>query len=192
MQKKPETSSSSVSASRATAQRSTSTRPRPSSQAKRWARTAASGSLRASTRSTSAASSRSSSAPGCSGDRDGRGRPGRPHRRRVFRPAGALTEGAARGDRAGREGGRRDLRARPRQADQRYGGDADVNEHDGRGVPVLRRGDRREGHGRPGARGGARCAAQLADLARLRARRGRRAGRGARDGADRRAGVQAP
>ena len=40
--------------------------------------------------------------------------------------------------------------------------------------------------------GGARCAAQLQDLARLRARRGRRAGRGAPQGPDRRAGVQAP
>ena len=43
-----------------------------------------------------------------------------------------------------------------------------------------------------GARGGARCVAQLQDLARLRARRGRRAGRGAPQGPDRRAGVQAP
>ena len=34
-----------------------------------------------------------------------------------------------------------------------------VDEHDGCGVPVLCRGDRREGHGRAGAGGGARCAA---------------------------------
>ena len=126
------------------------------------------------------------------GDRDGGGRRGRSHRGRVLRPAGALAEGAARGDRACRAGGRRDLRDRPRQADQRYGGDADEQQHDGRGVPVLRRGDRREGRSRPGARGGARCAAQLQDLARLRARRGRRAGRGAPQGPGRRAGVQAP
>ena len=45
---------------------------------------------------------------------------------------------------------------------------------------------------RPRARGGARCAAKLQDLARLRARRGRCAGRGAPEGPDRRAGVQAP
>ena len=62
-----------------------------------------------------------------------------------FRPAGAFSEGAAPGDRARRAGGRRDLRDRPRQADQRYGGDADEQQHDGCGVPVLRRADRREG-----------------------------------------------
>jgi hypothetical protein len=56
-----------------------------------------------------------------------------------------------------------DLRDRSRQADQRYGGDADEQQHDGRGVSVLRRGDRREGRGCPGARGGAGCAAQFAD-----------------------------
>ena len=71
-------------------------------------------------------------------------------------------------------------------------GDADEQKHDGCGVSVLRRGDRREGRSRPGAGGGARGAAQLEDLARLRARCGRRAGRGARQGPDRRAGVQAP
>ena len=43
-----------------------------------------------------------------------------------------------------------------------------------------------------GAGGGARCAAQLQGLARLRARRGRRAGGGASRGPDRRAGVRAP
>ena len=69
------------------------------------------------------------------------------------------TEGAARSDRARRAGRRRDLGHRPRQADQRHGGDADEQQHDGRSVSVLRRGDRREGRRRPGERGSARSAA---------------------------------
>ena len=62
----------------------------------------------------------------------------------------------------------------------------------GAAFQYLRRGDRREGDGRPErvvARG---VLPELEDLARLRARRGRRAGRGAPGGTDRRAGVQAP
>ena len=149
---------SSVSAPRATAQRSTSTRPRCSSrrqavgaEAPRAVRLA----LRRDRRL--AAGCRSSSAPACSRPIEMvEAGPGRPHRRRLLRPAGAVAEGAARGDRAGREGRWRDLRAGPRQTDQRDRRHAAVDEHDGRGVPVLRRGDRREGDGRSGARGGAR------------------------------------
>ena len=71
------------------------------------------------------------------GDRDDRGRPGRPARGGVFRSAGALAQGAVGGDRACGAGGRGDLRARSRQADERHGGAAPLDEHARLGVSIL-------------------------------------------------------
>ena len=110
----------------------------------------------------------------------------------VFRSAGALAEGAAGGDRAGGAGGRGDLRARSRQADERYGGAAPDDEHARLGVPILCRDHGREGRGGSGAGGGAGCLPAPEDPGRVCARRGRRAGGGARGGEGRGAGVQAP
>ena len=84
------------------------------------------------------------------------------------------------------------LRARSRQAHERDGGAAPVDEHARLGVPILCRDHGREGHGGSGAGGGAGCLSAPEDPGRVRARRERRAGRGARGREGRGAGVQAP
>ena len=89
--------------------------------------------------------------------------------------AGALAEGPVGGDRAGGGGGRGDLHARPRQAHERHGGAAPVDEHARLGVPILCRDHgRRSRRLRRGRWRG--CLTAPEDPGRVCARRERRAG----------------